>query len=457
MEQNSSLERLKLVADSCTPLTFFPDIKPDETLYSVCARYHYRSGYSDSATTSARLLGHIRGGKQHDLLVGIAKLSKLTEGAIPANEVTLRKRTVLRAYLPLMSTVRRAKVVDACLRSTNSLLAKSYAGLSAGANTTHSLRHCQECLEAQRTEHGFEFWLNAHQLPGVWVCPLHQRLLMFLPDRGKKRADWMQVGSNKLQELPPEAIAVAGRLARVSSAMQWLGSAERLNVDALAIMIRARLHSSRYARSDVKTSEHELNCFHQQEIRPLPLSGVSHFRAMTDASWISSCLRDERSSHPLKWAVLLSTTGDADFSTLSSHYRTATERLSQPELFEDSYRPRRARAPEAAYAALTGPVTVADAARASGMRVSELEGWIRRDEMLAQHWRTTDFDVRRRAAIFTIQGCKTENPKIMRSQVISRCLWAVRWLEQNDRQLLNLLLPEKQSKYDRQLRLQLDQ
>ena len=456
MERISSLERLKLVADSCAPLTFFPDIKPDETLYSVCARYHYRSGYSDSATTSARLLGHLRGGKQYDLLVGMAKLSELTEGAIPANEATLRERTVLRAYLPFMPPTRRTKVVEACLRSTKSVLAKSYAGLSTGATTNHFLRHCPECLEAQHTEHGFVFWNTSLQLPGVWVCPHHQRPLMFLPERNKKRTDWIPVARNALQELPPEAIAIAGRLGRVSCAMQWIGSAERLNVDAVAIMVRARLHGARYTRSDVKASDVELARLHKNEVHPLLRSGVAQFQGLTDESWISNCLRDERASHPLKWAVLLSTAGNVDDRTLSLDYKTATERLSQPELFEDAYRPRRARAPEAAYGALTGPVTIAEAAHASGMRTAELQGWIRRDEMLAQHWRTTGFDVRRRAAISTIEGCTAANPTLMRSQVISQCLWAVRWLEQNDRQLLKSLLPETQPKYDRQFRLQFD-
>ena len=130
-----------MIADSCPPLTFFPDIQADETIYSACTRYHFRSGYSDSATTSTRLLGHARGGKHQDLPVGVARLSRLTGGAIAANETTLRERTVLRAYLPLMSLARREKVVGACLRSTKSVLAKAYSGLSYGITTDHRLRH----------------------------------------------------------------------------------------------------------------------------------------------------------------------------------------------------------------------------------------------------------------------------------------------------------------------------
>ena len=445
-----------MIADSCLPLTFFPAIEADETIYSVCARYHFRSGYSDSATSSARLLGHSRGGKHLDLPVGLARLSRLTGGTIAANELTLRERTVLRAFLPLMPQARRARVVETCLRSTKSVLAKAYAGLSYGISTNHGLRHCIECLEAQHAKHGFAFWRTSHQLPGVWVCPDHQCLLTFLPERSKKRTDWIRVERSALRDLPVEAVAVAQRLSRVSSAIQWISNSERLHVDALVVMVRARLHAARHTRSDMKATAEELAGVHRTEVRPLSLSGIAHFEGFRDEGWISSCLVDERASHPLKWAVLLSITGEVDHSTLSRDYAVATERISQPGLFDGEYRPRRSRAPESAYAALTGTVTVAEAAQASGMRASELQAWLRRDEMLSQHWRATDFDVRRRAAIFTIEGCTTANPKMMRSQVMARCLWAVRWLEQNDRQMLEFLLPASQPKYARQFRLQFD-
>lgn len=445
-----------MIADSCPPLTFFPDIQADETIYSACTRYHFRSGYSDSATTSTRLLGHARGGKHQDLPVGVARLSRLTGGAIAANETTLRERTVLRAYLPLMSSARREKVVGACLRSTKSVLAKAYSGLSYGVTTDHRLRHCFECLQAQYAKHGFAFWRTSHQLPGVWVCPDHQSLLVHLPERSKKRTDWVRVDRSALRELPHEAVAVTRRLSQVSSVMQWISNSERLHVDALVVMVRARLHEARHTRSDMKATDEELARVHKTEVAPLALCGVSQFQGFRYEGWISSCLVDERASHPLKWAVLLGISGEVDHSALSRAYAVATERISQPGLFDHDYRPRRSRAPEAAYTALTGPVTVAEAAQASGMRASELQAWLRRDEMLSQHWRATDFDVRRRAAIFTIEGCTTANPKMMRSQVMARCLWAVRWLEQNDRQMLNLLLPASQPKYARQFRLQFD-
>ena len=443
-----------MIADSCPPLTFFPEIQADETIYSACARYHFRSGYSDSATSSTRLLGHARGGKHQDLPVGVARLAGLSGGAIAANETTLRERTVLRAFMPLMSPARRAKVVGACLRSTKSVLAKAYSGLSYGVTTDHGLRHCSECLQAQYAKHGFVFWRTSHQLPGVWVCPDHQCLLIHLPERSKKRTDWVRVERSALRELPLEATAVTQRLSQVSSVMQWIGNSERLHVDALVVMVRARLHEARHTRSDMKATDEELARVHKSEVEPLALTGISQFQGFCDEGWISSCLVDERASQPLKWAVLLGIAGEVDHSALSRAYAVATERISQPSLFDGNYRPRRARAPDAAYIALTGPVTVAEAALASGMRPSELQAWIRRDEMLSQHWRATDFDVRRRAAIFTIEGCTTANPTMMRSQVMTRCLWAVRWLEQNDRQLLNLLLPESQPKYARQLRLQ---
>lgn len=428
---------------------------PGETVYSACARFNRRAGYRNSKVTSLRLLGHPRGGSQFDLPSSLAHLAVVTDGTIAAEERTLRERTVLGSYLPLMSAARRQKVVDAVLSPSGFALAKAYSGLSCGIAGPHALRLCPDCLAAQVTELGFGYWKTEHQLPGVWVCREHRCMLRSASTRRSKHHHWLMAGRCPTEVVPIQ-LDDAHRLERLADCVHWLSSSASVNYDALVAMVRTRLHEAGHVRTELKASAAEIAAFHRSAVLPLAHSGVSQLLSLQDERWAYELLRDERSSHPLKWSVLLSAAGSVDANSLSRQYKVAISRLPQPQLFDESVQPRRSRAPDRLYGALTGSVTIEIAAATSNMRVSEVRNWLRRDVGLGEHWRTTSFEVRRREAMATIEACLEAHPTLFRSEVIKRCLWAVRWLEQNDKQLLKQLLPPPQVKYAKQLRLALD-
>lgn len=438
-----------------TPLSFFPAPAPGETVYSACARFNRRAGLANSKSTSVLLLGHPKGGSQHEIPSGFAHLATVTSGVLTADEHTLRERTVLRSYLPLMSAARRKKVVGACMSQSGFRPAKSYSGLSCGIAGAHPLRLCAACLESQQAEHGFGIWLAEHQLPGVWVCIKHQRPLQFAPTTRSKHHEWLMAG-RCATEVPTVDPQLLPRLVRLTSCALWMSRQTTLIHDALVAMVRMRLHEGGHVRTELKASAAEIGAVHATDVLPLAQSNLPQLQALGHERWAYEMLRDERASHPLKWAVLLSVSGAIEHHELSNQYAGAIGRLPQPALFSTSSQLRRSRAPDRVYSALTGPVTVREAAVACGMRLSEVQNWLQRDAGLVEHWRSTSFSTRRAEAKAMIETCVRANPSLGRSQVIGSCLSAVRWLEQNDRQLLAQLLPPPQRKYDRQLRLQFD-
>ncbi|MCW5667828.1 MAG: TniQ family protein [Piscinibacter sp.] len=438
-----------------TPLSFFPALAPGETIYSACARFNRRAGLPNSKISSLRLLGHPKGGSQHELPSGLGHLATVSEGVLTAEERTLRERTVLRSYLPLMSAARRQKVVDACIASGRFATAKAFSGLSCGIAGAHPLRLCSECLLTQQRDHGFGWWLTEHQLPGVWVCAKHRHLLRISSVKRSKRHEWLMAG-RCATEVATVDDQLFQRLARLASCSVWLAGHTNLLYDGLVAMVRMRLHEAGCVRTELKASAAEIAAVHASHALPLSQSPLSQLQALGEDRWAYELLRDERASHPLKWSVLLSAAGSVEHDEMSHQYTAAVRRLAQPELFHTSHQTRRSRAPDRLYRALTGPTSVKDAAQKCGMRLSEVQNWLRRDGGLGEHWRATSTDARRREAQATIEACVAANANLHRSQVINSCLSAVRWLEQNDRQLLNLLLPPPQEKYDRQLRLQLE-
>lgn len=440
---------------AAAPLSFFPTLTPGETIYSACARFNRRAGLPNSKVTSVRLLGHPRGGSQHELPSGLAHLAAVTEGVVTAQERTLRERTVLRSYLPLMSPARRQKVISACMSPGRFAPAKAYAGLSTGIAGAHPLRLCPECLRAQQREHGFGCWVTDHQLPGVWVCTVHHQPLWNASSRRSKHHHWLMAGRCPIEVTPLDPL-LFDRLKRLADCALWLSTNTTLLHDGLVAMVRTRLHEAGRIRTELKASTTEIAAVHASDVLPLSQSGLQQLRALASERWAYELLRDERASHPLKWSVLLSAVGPVDTGALSAQYSIAISRLAQPELFDSSYQPLRSRAPDRLYVAMTGPTSVEEAADKCGMRLSEVRNWIKRDAGLGEHWRATSYEARRRDAKAMIEGCVAADSTLHRSQVINRCLSAVRWLEQNDRRLLNQLLPPPQEKYDRQLRLQLD-
>ena len=155
-------------------LTYFPQIYPDELLYSVLARYHRHTGSTSPKQTLDDLFGDRRVIARHDLPGHLELLVQ----RIPASRDLSRVRVLMELtlypyFLAFADEVRRGYARLAMeARGTSGLYLK--LGLAASrVPVANVLRFCPECLLQMGGDYGELYWRRSHQLPGVLVCVDH--------------------------------------------------------------------------------------------------------------------------------------------------------------------------------------------------------------------------------------------------------------------------------------------
>lgn len=127
---------------------FFPDPYPDELLYSICARYHYRVGYREKIST-ARDLFNARTPIGFTLPNWLKRLiSVLPPGHCYSVDQLIDEHTLLPFYEPFLSPERVGQiryVMGEKRRGTPDLIG---VGAMLPAKTRpESLRYCPACVD----------------------------------------------------------------------------------------------------------------------------------------------------------------------------------------------------------------------------------------------------------------------------------------------------------------------
>lgn len=413
-----------------------PRLLPDETLYSLCARAHAVSGFTSARSTSRALLGHDRGAVHHGVPFGLGRLEYCSDGRIHPSEQLLRSCTVLGSYFPLMTASERLSVLRSCIDSAPGVARTVRIRHSWQISRAHELRLCESCFCEDVLANGHGYWRASHQLPGVWACVKHRQWLSYVPKRSSKANRWLTADhATPLLEKTKGCSQSLQIALNVADAATWLTSLNTANPRVLASMVRSRLMSTGVLRSELTISRAELATI-EGRVNLLPDATFAELRR---PGWIRQTLIDARMAHPIRWAVLLALCDEHLSTNLACEYFIAAQRLPNLELFNARSATRKSSAPLALYDLLAGPIQLKDAAEKSGLAISQLRSWIRKDPALARHWKEKRIEVRNRAARFTLQGFRKEHPAATRMEAIRACLWAVRQLEHYDSEGLSLL------------------
>ncbi|MEG0774396.1 TnsD family Tn7-like transposition protein [Clostridium sp.] len=155
-------------------VTFFPTPYPNETLYSVIARYHIWSGNLTVKTTLRDLFNTttITAGRELPANVNLL-LRNLPKNCILTADEIIKKHTLYKYYTSFLPIERAKQVYDLMLERNGSLI---YTSLGMCNNTikTHSLlKYCNYCIEEDRYNHGEAYWHIEHQLQGTIMCHKH--------------------------------------------------------------------------------------------------------------------------------------------------------------------------------------------------------------------------------------------------------------------------------------------
>lgn len=152
---------------------------PDETLFSLSARFHWISGNRRPDQTCHQLFGHARHGSSHDLPARVDEFSRRTGGELGGAVEVILQRSLLPYYFPLRLP-RDALNAVASVRSGGLGGIKARLGILASRfGAAHPLKACAECMGEDIAQREVSYWHREHQWPGAFICSRHGRPLDF--------------------------------------------------------------------------------------------------------------------------------------------------------------------------------------------------------------------------------------------------------------------------------------
>ena len=151
-------------------ITQFPEIYPDELLYSLLARYHVRSGNLAYIFTAEQLF------QSRAVKPDTEFLNAYTDDALSAITHTtpitdiIMNHTMFPYYGRFLTPERRAQAFDALLN-----MRTDYRQLLPipKDRSVHYLRYCPVCVNNDREHFGETYWHRSHQMVGIEICPTH--------------------------------------------------------------------------------------------------------------------------------------------------------------------------------------------------------------------------------------------------------------------------------------------
>lgn len=216
-----------------------PQWLPDETVYSLAARYHTLAGLSRASITSKVLFGSSRGGFPHALPSGLAHLADAFRTELGTSRQILSQHTIAPQLLVARLPSFRESAYEAMERGASGPLKAKLGLMASGFGGDLPLKACRTCLEMDEKNSGFGYWRVDHQLLGVWVCAQHNTLLeqSKAMRSGQARYDWLiPIHKDLVTPLEPDiklsdsAVRQLSKLGDVSRWLMQLGQGEGIDL-----------------------------------------------------------------------------------------------------------------------------------------------------------------------------------------------------------------------------------
>lgn len=293
---------------------YFPEIYPDEILYSALGRFHTCVGSGSRRATSVALFGHLGRATSLELPRNVSSIyDRWVKGRGLTFEEFANGTTLLPYYLDFSSSEIRASSLSAVWSNSDYLHLR--LGLSGyGVSRPSSMRFCSACHHSMDSMFGERYWRRAHQLPGVLVCVEHALPLrcssVGLPLTG--RYDYHVVDDDTC---PPDAPAVFDP--KDDSLAKLLAEIADVSVEILkqpppprtleeaALELRTRAEKAGYRRPGSTLLLARLtDAFMAEYGSALPFLGIRR-PDVGRSNWLREMLPPQRSQvHPLQHIVM---------------------------------------------------------------------------------------------------------------------------------------------------------
>lgn len=276
------------------------------------------------------MFGGRRIGTQHDFPSGLDAFALRTDGYLGSAVEIARDRTMLRFYRAFLAQAEIDYAIWSMRGPAVAHLKFRLGLLTSRFRANHPLKACTACMQDDLSQHGWVYWHQVHQFPGVWICPLHglplrtsrlkstgvERFLWHLPVESQLEAPW-QVGDATLtlalKRLSMLTIALVERnwddgylhadsvqrtLRARFQERGWLtiGGYARLTDAATDYLQHCAPLRLPYELACLPTTQHEASVQIGRLIRPLR-SGVHPIRLLVAIDWLFTDLNDFLEQH----------------------------------------------------------------------------------------------------------------------------------------------------------------
>lgn len=153
-------------------IAFFPEVYPDELVYSWLARYGVRSGYTHYRAIADDLF------TSHTAKPNLEFVMELSQDAYEVItdtmpfESVITQHTMFPYYARFLPVERRQKAFKQLMSMNKGFNDTLYIRRN---KTQHRqwLRYCPLCAETDRKQYGETYWHRLHQLDHIEICPIH--------------------------------------------------------------------------------------------------------------------------------------------------------------------------------------------------------------------------------------------------------------------------------------------
>lgn len=150
---------------------------PDETIYSFCSRDHQLVGSFTHEMTSQHHFGTSKQAGFEFIPRGIDHfVARNPSLGLSSNDV-IHRHTLASFYLPFLQQHKVANALSQ-IKFGNGQGVVMQLMLESTPNAIRAqLKQCYQCVTEDVEKFSTPYWHMVHQLPSVWICPIHQSAL----------------------------------------------------------------------------------------------------------------------------------------------------------------------------------------------------------------------------------------------------------------------------------------
>lgn len=258
-------------------LAYLPELYPDESFYSYFARYRADLGlpqYKACEDFFGGFVGVSPSGLQTNLA---AVVRRLRNSRLPTVSKAIHVTTSFNYYAAFSSPARTAEVRDHLADGGVGSVALKLGLGGMSIRPPLFLRFCTECYREMEAEFAVAYWRRSHQLPSVFVCPIHANVLMNSQVATSGRGVFNTAPAEGAEAVSPAIQGELGERAHELLLDLARRSAKLLNQPAVPIPhvdratnYRARLRELHFVTGDLIASD-DLTRHYQAFLSPLAI------------------------------------------------------------------------------------------------------------------------------------------------------------------------------------------